>query len=373
MWRVLRSRVTGRVVALATASTVLGGLGEQTFSSHRPFIVASDSYNHDREENEKALSTRNYTQVLSRNFVAEAADVVSPSVVNIVCSVGDGFLGGGASSGSGFIISKDGFIVTNAHVVAQSTDGRVLVTMWNSRKRQGVIHSMDKMSDIALVKLTDVGYDEDLPIAKFGVSGKLRAGEFVVALGSPLHLQNSVTFGIVSSTARHGSELGIAQNRTEYIQTDAAINVGNSGGPLVNLDGEVIGINSMKVKGSDGISFAIPIDTAAQVIKQLRSNKKVVRPYVGLRMANFIPETNRRANHRADPKQIIFSEEFKVVVVEVDRGSPAQRAGIQRYGRSFFHLSRFAITLFRPFEYHFLTIHLLNLCTWRLTPLTVAI
>ena len=279
------------------------------------------------EATNKTLSTRDHTMMLRRNFVADAADVASPAVVNIVCEVDRGWVQG-ASSGSGFIYSKDGYVVTNAHVVAQSKDGQVLVTMWNGRKRRGVVHSMDKLSDIALVKLADVGYDEDLPIATMGTSSKLHVGEFVVALGSPLHLQNSITFGIVSATARHGSELGMAQNRTEFIQTDAAINVGNSGGPLVNLDGEVVGINSMKVRDSDGVSFAIPIDTAQQVIKQLIANKRVIRPYVGLRMINFMPGSNRKLKGR-DKNGIFLAEEAQVLVVDVERGSPAHSAGLQ--------------------------------------------
>lgn len=97
----------------------------------------------------------------------------------------------------------------------------------------------------------------------------------MIAIGSPMQLQNSVSFGIVSATARHASELGLSNNRSEYIQTDAAINVGNSGGPLVNLDGEVVGINTMKVKGTDGISLAIPMDTATQIIDQLVKYGKV--------------------------------------------------------------------------------------------------
>jgi len=139
---------------------------------------------------------------------------------------------------------------------------------------------MDRLSDIALIKI-EASVGEDLPIATLGRSNKLKAGEFVVALGSPLFLQNSVSFGIVSATARHGSEIGMEKNRTDFIQTDAAINVGNSGGPLVNLDGEVIGINSMKAQGVDGISFAIPIDTASIIVNQLMKNKRVVRPYIG--------------------------------------------------------------------------------------------
>lgn len=267
----------------------------------------------------------------SRNFVADAADIVAPAVVNIVTLV-DSYIASGASSGSGFIISKDGFIVTNAHVVENSADGKVLITMWDGHKRHGIVHSFDKMSDIALVRLSDVG-DHDLPVATFGVSSKLRVGEFVVALGSPLQLQNTVTFGIVSATARHASELGLAKNRSDYIQTDAAINSGNSGGPLVNLDGEVIGINTMKVDGHNGISFAIPIDTASQVVKQLMINKRVVRPYVGLRMANFVADGGSGGVRNRKRADLLSISDPKVVVVEVERGSPAQRAGIQRYTR----------------------------------------
>ncbi len=228
--------------------------------------------------------------------------------------------------------------MTNAHVVAPSTDGTVIVTMRSGRKRQGTIHSMDVQSDIAIVKLNDV-YDETLPTIPFGTSSKVRSGEFVVAIGSPMHLQNSASLGIVSATARHASELGISNNRSEYIQTDAAINMGNSGGPLVNLDGEIIGINTMKVKGTDGISFAIPIDIASQIIKQLLANKRVIRPYVGLKMANMVaaPQdytTNRsyRRNHpypSQDP--LLSTHETKVVVLDVVRGSPAYNCGLQRY------------------------------------------
>eukprot|EP01040_Poterioochromonas_malhamensis_P013116 gene13116-14397_t len=266
--------------------------------------------------------------ILSRNFVADVVENVAPAVVNIVVP---GFTG--ASSGSGFIISKDGYIVTNAHVVAPSTDGNVVVTMMSGRKRPGKIHSIDVQSDLAIVQLNDV-YDETLPTISLGVSSKVRSGEFVIAIGSPMHLQNSASLGIVSATARHASELGISNNRSEYIQTDAAINQGNSGGPLVNLDGEVIGINTMKVRGTDGISFAIPIDIASQIIKQLLTNKRVIRPYVGLKMANMIvtPEgtpaqsNSRRGRHHM--QHALTAQETKVVVLDVVKGSPAYQCGI---------------------------------------------
>jgi HtrA serine peptidase 2 len=148
------------------------------------------------------------------------------------------------------------------------------------------VHSSDPLSDIAILQI-DPSEQRDWPTIAMGVSSELRAGEWVCALGSPLSLQNSVSAGIISAVARHSSELGFPQKGGEYIQTDAAINAGNSGGPLIDLDGQVIGINTMKVDGSVGISFAIPIDTAVQVIDQLLEHKKVVRAYIGMQMINF--------------------------------------------------------------------------------------
>lgn len=273
--------------------------------------------------------------VLTRNFVADVVESVSPAVVNILCANNNSYYGMSASSGSGFIIDRNGYIVTNAHVVAPAGDGKVIVTMKSGKKRSATVHSMDVLSDIAIVRLDDV-HDEILPVVPFGASSKIRSGEFVIAIGSPMHLQNSASLGIVSATARHASELGISNNRSEYIQTDAAINMGNSGGPLVNLDGEVIGINTMKVKDTDGISFAIPIDIASQIIKQLLYNKRVVRPYVGLKMANMVAapkeySTNKDYRRRHPyPSNMLSTEDTKVVVLDVVRGSPAYLAGLHR-------------------------------------------
>lgn len=271
-----------------------------------------DSINVFSESNSRFLSN---SLNLEKNAVADAAEIALPSVVNISCSVPN-ILGSLSSTGSGFIISKDGFIVTNAHVIAGSKDGKVIVTMSDMSKRAGYVHSLDDKTDIALIKLTNV--TDDLPVARFGYSNRLRVGDFVLALGSPLYLQNTVTFGIVSSLSRHGTELGIAKSRNEYIQTDAAINVGNSGGPLVNIQGEVIGINVMKAQGVDGISFAIPIDTARLVISQLKEYKKVTRPHVGLKMASVVMRN-------------VNSTNMQVLVQEVELNSPAFRAGITRY------------------------------------------
>lgn len=209
-------------------------------------------------------------------------------------------------------------MVTNHHVVANSTGKVVDLTLWDGKQLSGYVHSTDESSDLALVKINDnqMRYPETMPVSKIGSSQILRAGEFVVALGSPVFLQGSVSFGIVSAVARQGSELGL-DSRNEYIQTDAAVNVGNSGGPLVNLDGEVVGVNSLQYKGADGIAFAIPIDTVMPIISQLKQNKRVIRPYVGLKI-------------RAERKNEMPSSDVKVIVVDVDNDSPASVAGFEK-------------------------------------------
>lgn len=148
-----------------------------------------------------------------------------------------------------------------------------------------------------------------------------------MAVGSPLTLSNTVTAGIVSAVNRNASDLGLARQRTEYIQTDAAINVGNSGGPLVNLKGEVVGINNMKAQGAGGISFAIPIDTAVQVINQLRSQGSVQRPWLGIRIVT-LDERMAEAERQRDPN---FPKSVKsgVMVVMVEPNSPAEEAGLR--------------------------------------------
>lgn len=293
-------------------------------SSSSSLVAFCQSY----EDTDVHESRRNLP--LSRNFVADVVDAVSPAVVNIVCTA-SGY-GQPASSGSGFIISRDGFIATNAHVVTNAAGEGVIVTMNNGIKRRAVVYAVDTLSDIAVLKLEDLG-NEPLPVAPLGESAKVRSGEFVIAIGSPMMLQNSASLGIISATARHASELGLSNNRSEFLQTDAAVNVGNSGGPLVNLDGSVIGINTLKVRGTDGISLAIPIDVASIIIKQLIAFRKVTRPYVGLKMAeviltddNSVQRKHRRNGRLATP----ILAQTKVMVLEVQPHSPAASSGLVR-------------------------------------------
>lgn len=175
--------------------------------------------------------------------------------------------------GSGFILSADGFIMTNAHVVEGATD--VLVTLTDKREYKAKIVGADKRTDVAVVKIEATG----LPFVKLGDVTRLKVGEWVMAIGSPFGLDNSVTAGIVSAKARDTGEY------LPFIQTDVAINPGNSGGPLINMRGEVVGINSQIVTrsgGYNGVSLAIPIDEATRVADQLRSGGRVARGRIGV-------------------------------------------------------------------------------------------
>ncbi|KAM7393715.1 hypothetical protein PAMP_020568 [Pampus punctatissimus] len=210
------------------------------------------------------------------NFIANAVEKIAPAVVHIELFIRHPLFGRHVrlSSGSGFIVSHSGVIVTNAHVVttAATVTGRpqLRVQLHDGDAYEAVVRDVDKKADIATIK---VNPQKKLPVLSLGRSADLRPGEFVVAIGSPFALQNTVTTGIVSTAQRDGKELGIKDSDMDYIQTDAIINYGNSGGPLVNLDGEVIGINTLKVTA--GISFAIPSDRIRRFLaeSQTKHNK----------------------------------------------------------------------------------------------------
>ncbi|KAJ7541320.1 hypothetical protein O6H91_10G054400 [Diphasiastrum complanatum] len=264
---------------------------------------------------------------LNRYSIANAAARAAPAVVNITATIGIHSMLLGKSSGSGFVIHPDGTILTNAHVVADAGKGphtgKLVVTMQDGRTFSGEVVNYDLLTDIAVVKVRS---KIPLPTVKVGSSQMLRPGEWVVALGSPLHLQNSVTVGIISCVDRKSSEIGLHGAHTEYIQTDAAINQGNSGGPLLNLDGEVIGINTMKAITADGVSFAIPIDLAIKIVEQLKKHGRVVRPWLGMKMLELTEPIIGQLKER-DPA---FPDINKgVLVPQVIPGSPAERGGIR--------------------------------------------
>jgi len=274
--------------------------------------------------------------VMSRYAIADAVAKVAPAVVNITVTAEGppspwlGPMGPREvqqSSGSGFIIDPQGFILTNAHVVSEAFHytGQITVTLQDGRAFPGKLHSHDTLSDLAIIKI-DAG--QPLPCAKLGKSRNLRPGEWVVALGSPLMLANSVTSGIVSAVQRESYELGFpGSSKLAFIQTDAAINVGNSGGPLVNLDGEVVGINTMKALRSDGISFALPIDLVKDVVEQLKTHGFVKRPYLGIKLLTLSPRVLEELKER-DP-HFPSDVSYGVLVPQVLPGSPADRGGLR--------------------------------------------
>ena len=233
----------------------------------------------------------------------------------------------GPSMGSGFLISDDGFVLTNYHVV--HAGGEIVVTLSDRRQYLAEVVGYDEDSDLALLKVDAKG----LPAARLGDSGALRVGEWVVAIGSPFGFEHSVTAGIVSAKGRSLS----SERYVPFLQTDVAINPGNSGGPLFNLDGEVVGINSQiysRTGGFQGVSFAIPIDVALDVVAQLRASGRVSRGWLGVRVQDVSREL---------AESLGLERPEGALITGVLDDSPAARAGR-------FHVARTAAGAVAEFE-----------------------
>jgi len=213
------------------------------------------------------------------------------------------------SQGSGFIFA-DGLVMTNAHVVKGSD--QVIVGLTNGKKLKAKLIGQDFFTDIAVLKIEGKG---PWPKAQLGDSTQIKVGDWAIAVGNPFGLENTVTLGIISNLKRNVSQLGIYDKKLELIQTDAAINPGNSGGPLLNSNGEVIGINTLIRSGPGaGLSFAIPINKAKEIADQLINNGKVIHPMIGI---SLIDEENFDANNTV------------IVGYVVVPNSPAEKSGIK--------------------------------------------
>lgn len=213
--------------------------------------------------------------------------------------------------GSGFIISADGFVLTNAHVVEGADE--VFVTLTDKREFKAKIIGSDRRTDVALVKIEG----NNLPSLTMGDSSKIRVGEWVIAIGSPFGLENTVTAGIISANSRDTGDY------LPLIQTDVAVNPGNSGGPLINMRGEVIGINSQiysRSGGYMGISFAVPIDEAMRVSQQLKTLGRVVRGRIGVQIGEVTKEV---------AESLGLPRAQGALVARVEPGSPAEKAGLE--------------------------------------------
>jgi S1-C subfamily serine protease len=288
------------------------------------------------------LMSSNFIQSLSKisidsDTIADIAQKVSPAVVNIDTTheIKEGNakkksidLGGielhipdiipqpEAGTGSGIIIKPDGYILTNYHVVKNAN--KITVTLIDEKKYDGRLIAHDSYSDLAIIKINA----KNLKAATFGNSATLRPGDWVIAIGSPLGLEHTVTFGIISALSRHvGVTFGAAQGAFKYIQTDAAINPGNSGGPLVNLSGETIGINTFIIgRNAQNLNFAIPADYAKKIADRLITDGSIQHPYLGIKMGKLESEQIKAEGLPENTKG--------AYVVEIVPESPAQKSGI---------------------------------------------
>jgi S1-C subfamily serine protease len=226
-----------------------------------------------------------------------------------------------SGTGSGFIISADGNILTNAHLLAGAKSAKVTLT--GGRVLTGKIIGIDRVTDVAVLRVSA----QNLPTVKLGKSARLVQGEWTIAIGNPLGLDNTVTVGIVSATERSSTQAGIANKRVRFIQTDAAINPGNSGGPLLNARGEVIGMNTIARTQAQGLGFAIPIDTAMRITRELLATGRVRHPYLGVQMIPITAEL--RSGIVKDPElRSKITAKQGALVMEVVPRSPAQVGGI---------------------------------------------
>ena len=288
---------------------------------------------------------------VNTNFITQVVDKVGPAVVRINASTtvvarpggddefddpffkrffGDQLPQRGRSAdrevkqgtGSGFIINNNGQIITNAHVVAGAT--KVTVTLKDGRTIPGKVKGIDRVTDVAVIEINQ----KNLPSIQIGNSDRIKPGEWAIAIGNPLGLDNTVTAGIVSATGRTSAEIGAADKRVNYIQTDAAINPGNSGGPLLNAMGQVIGMNTAILRGTQGLGFAIPINTAIRIANQLIATGKVEHPFLGIQMVNITPQLKEEIN--SDPKANLKIDVDKgTLIARVVRNSPAANAGMK--------------------------------------------
>jgi len=267
--------------------------------------------------NQPVLSPEEETSIsILQKTLVEVSEKVTPAVVNIstVRIVADFFLNPVPQQGlgSGVIFDPEGYILTNEHVVHQAKEIKVILP--DGREFEGEPVGLDTVTDLAVVKIKG----ENLPVAKLGDSKKIKVGEFCIAIGNPFGLQSTVTFGVISAADR---SIRVEPEKVleNLIQTDAAINPGNSGGALINLKGEVIGINTAIIPYAQGIGFAIPIDTAKGIVEKLIKYGRVIRPWLGI---YYLPVTPQVASRFKLPV------EYGIYIASVAFGGPAHKAGL---------------------------------------------
>jgi serine protease Do len=313
-----RRRILLSYVIVSLVSAIIGGFIVLNFSG--AFLLPQQQApipNNIAEAQNEPVSPEETDQ--DTNIIAFAARKAGPAVVGISTkSVAyDTFLRPTPVEGvgSGVLFDGKGYVLTNEHVVKDAE--KITVTLSNGKSVRGEVMGTDPSNDIAVVKIPTT----NIPVAKFGDSDKIIVGQTAIAIGNPLglELQRTVTAGIISALSR-SIESGDGKVLENLIQTDASINPGNSGGPLINTAGEVIGINTAKVKGAEGINFAIPINSVKPIIDDIIKYGKVIRPWIGIAGGDMDPEIAQYYN--------LFPDRG-VLVVKVAEGGPADKAGIK--------------------------------------------
>lgn len=335
---------TVRPRRLSLLGSLLVGAGVATAGSFLAWSPASPV----RYENQVAVAQQipGAGAIANSNFVTDVVTDVGPAVVRIDASrtvsqrvpdvfndpafrqfFGNRMPQGGQERterglGSGFIVSDDGRIITNAHVVEGADT--VTVTLKDGRILDGQVMGSDPVTDIAVIKVDE----RNLPTVALGDSDRLQPGEWSIAIGNPLGLDNTVTVGIVSAVGRSSNQVGVPDKRVDFIQTDTAINPGNSGGPLLNQKGEVIGVNTAIINRAQGLGFAIPINTVERIATELVENGEVEHPFVGIQMVTLSPDVKEEIN--GDPNSNLSVEaDSGVLIARVLPDSPAARSGLR--------------------------------------------
>jgi S1-C subfamily serine protease len=330
------------IIAIVAGSIVGTGVGTHFRRQRSEPILPPTNGNHNSSNPLQPIVSR-VLQTEHNNFITTAVEKVGPAVVKVDATstlsqktsangennpLGSKFLGKlpqertSQGTGSGFILSSDGKIVTNAHVVAGAD--RVQVRLKDGRVLVGKVVGVDRITDIAVLRVDA----QNLPTVTLGDSERLLPGAWTIAIGNPLGLDNTVTVGIISATGRTSSQVGIPEQRVNFIQTDAAINPGNSGGPLLNARGEVIGINTAIRADAQGLGFAIPIQTATRITSQLFATGKVRHPYLGVQMIPLTDELKAGIAREPSLRSKVTAKRG-ALVMEVLPRSPAESGGIR--------------------------------------------
>lgn len=320
----------GIVIALALIAGLLGaaagGFAVAAVLTPDTTATVAQAPTQPASQSTKANQVLHVSSTEIETAITSAVEKVGPAVVTVVGTepVQTGFFGQTVDSqvsGSGVIISEDGYILTNNHVVEGTTSLSVILA--DGARLEAKIVNTDQFSDQAIIKATG-----KMPaVAVLGNSDLLKPGETVIAIGSPLgDFKNSVTVGVISATGR-SLDSGYGYVMENMLQTDAAINQGNSGGPLVNLAGEVIGINTLIVRGSqssttvaEGLGFAVPINTSRVIAEQIIEKGYFARPYLGVQWQTITPSIAQRYN---------LPVEWGAYVIQVNKDSPAEKAGLK--------------------------------------------